>query len=178
MHRRICFIARNEGAWFDLHRSIMYFALETIFCNWSGKLVYCSRPPAANVVAAINRCQNLRQLRLQGSIGVQVAKGIAKALETKSTLERAIWKGMFNGRLEREIPVALVSASSSSSILVFIRRSTVICGLFDRRTWWVVCGWQMLTWWSWIWVTTPWARSEQKDSKFFLKVRSASPFRS
>ncbi|CAG0887535.1 unnamed protein product [Darwinula stevensoni] len=62
---------------------------------------------SANVVAAINRCQNLRQLRLQGSIGVPVAKGIAKALESKPTLERAKWKGMFNGRLEREIPVAL-----------------------------------------------------------------------
>ncbi|CAG0887534.1 unnamed protein product [Darwinula stevensoni] len=63
---------------------------------------------AASLIAAIKQCPKLRVLCLQGnSIGVEAAKGIAKALESKPDLERAQWKDMFTGRLKQEIPEAL-----------------------------------------------------------------------
>jgi Ran GTPase-activating protein 1 len=65
---------------------------------------------ARDVIQAINSCQNLHYLNLEGNtLGVNAAKGIAKALESHSEFKRALWKDMFTGRMKTEIPKALVS---------------------------------------------------------------------
>lgn len=61
------------------------------------------------VVNKIKECTNLEFLNLEGNtVGVDAAKAISKALESKSELKRAIWKDMFTGRMKEEIPKALV----------------------------------------------------------------------
>jgi Ran GTPase-activating protein 1 len=50
---------------------------------------------------------------LEGNtLGVDAAKGIAKALEAHSEFKRALWKDMFTGRMKTEIPKALVSSKT------------------------------------------------------------------
>lgn len=68
------------------------------------------------MVAAINSCTNLEYLNLEGNtLGVDASKAIAKALETKGELKRALWKDMFTGRMKEEIPKALVRFCSCVS---------------------------------------------------------------
>jgi Ran GTPase-activating protein 1 len=65
---------------------------------------------ARDVIQAINSCRDLHYLNLEGNtLGVDAAKGIAKALESHSEFKRALWKDMFTGRMKTEIPKALVS---------------------------------------------------------------------
>ena len=66
--------------------------------------------PAQEIIGAINSCKHLNFLNLEGNtLGVDAAKGIAKALEAHNELKRALWKDMFTGRMKTEIPKALVS---------------------------------------------------------------------
>ena len=52
--------------------------------------------------------EQMKTLTLSGNtIGIDAAKGIGKALESRSELERAHWKDMFTGRMKTEIPPAL-----------------------------------------------------------------------
>ncbi|XP_044732347.1 ran GTPase-activating protein 1 [Chrysoperla carnea] len=63
---------------------------------------------AKEIIDAINNCSKLEYLNLEGNtLGVEAAKAIAKALETRSELKRALWKDMFTGRMKSEIPLAL-----------------------------------------------------------------------
>ncbi|XP_077358323.1 ran GTPase-activating protein 1b isoform X2 [Festucalex cinctus] len=65
------------------------------------------------LVQEIERQQDLRVLRLEGNtLGVDAARAIAKALESKDQLQRCYWSDLFTGRLRSEIPVALKSLSS------------------------------------------------------------------
>ncbi|KAK6629111.1 Ran GTPase-activating protein 1 [Polyplax serrata] len=69
------------------------------------------------VVAAINSCTNLEYLNLEGNtLGVDASKAIAKALETKGELKRALWKDMFTGRMKEEIPKALEYLGSGLTV--------------------------------------------------------------
>ncbi|KAF7654005.1 hypothetical protein LDENG_00075930 [Lucifuga dentata] len=66
------------------------------------------------LVRDIEQYQGLRTLRLEGNtVGVEAAKAIAKALESKDQLQRCHWSDMFTGRLRSEIPIALRSLSSA-----------------------------------------------------------------
>ncbi|XP_061701940.1 ran GTPase-activating protein 1a isoform X2 [Syngnathoides biaculeatus] len=62
------------------------------------------------IVKEIKDFEGLQALRLEGNtVGVEAAKAIAKALETKSQFKRCYWSDMFTGRLRSEIPPALNS---------------------------------------------------------------------
>ncbi|XP_077475968.1 ran GTPase-activating protein 1-like isoform X1 [Stigmatopora argus] len=62
------------------------------------------------IVKEIEDFEGLQALRLEGNtVGVEAAKAIAKALETKSQFKRCYWSDMFTGRLRSEIPPALNS---------------------------------------------------------------------
>uniref|UniRef100_A0A8C2WTI6 Ran GTPase-activating protein 1 n=1 Tax=Cyclopterus lumpus TaxID=8103 RepID=A0A8C2WTI6_CYCLU len=62
------------------------------------------------MVKEIQDFEDLQALRLEGNtVGVEAAKAIAKALETKSKFKRCYWSDMFTGRLRSEIPPALNS---------------------------------------------------------------------
>jgi len=68
----------------------------------------------------------LHYLNLEGNtLGVDAAKGIAKALEEHSEFRRALWKDMFTGRMKTEIPKALVSSMSYNHI--FSRHPLCVC---------------------------------------------------
>ncbi|KAJ4438983.1 hypothetical protein ANN_14937 [Periplaneta americana] len=68
---------------------------------------------ARDVIKAVNACQNLHYLNLEGNtLGVDAAKAIGKALEAHSELKRALWKDLFTGRMKTEIPKALHFLSS------------------------------------------------------------------
>ncbi|XP_077481251.1 ran GTPase-activating protein 1b [Stigmatopora argus] len=61
-----------------------------------------------DLVQEIERHQHLRALRLEGNtLGVEAARAIAKALESKDQLQRCYWSDLFTGRLRSEIPMAL-----------------------------------------------------------------------
>jgi hypothetical protein len=61
----------------------------------------------------------LHYLNLEGNtLGVDAAKGIAKALESHSEFKRALWKDLFTGRVKTEIPKALVSNVVFSSCVI------------------------------------------------------------
>uniref|UniRef100_A0A671VXF5 Ran GTPase-activating protein 1 n=1 Tax=Sparus aurata TaxID=8175 RepID=A0A671VXF5_SPAAU len=61
------------------------------------------------MVKEIQDFSGLQALRLEGNtVGVEAARAIAKALETKSEFKRCYWSDMFTGRLRSEIPPALV----------------------------------------------------------------------
>ena len=65
---------------------------------------------AADLIESIKKCSNLEILELVGnSVGVEAAKGIAKALENKPHMKRCLWADMFTGRLRSEIPPILNS---------------------------------------------------------------------
>ncbi|XP_037112464.1 ran GTPase-activating protein 1a isoform X2 [Syngnathus acus] len=62
------------------------------------------------IVKEIENFEGLQALRLEGNtVGVEAAKAIAKALETKSLFKCCYWSDMFTGRLRSEIPPALNS---------------------------------------------------------------------
>ncbi|XP_050922262.1 LOW QUALITY PROTEIN: ran GTPase-activating protein 1b [Lates calcarifer] len=66
------------------------------------------------LVREIEQYQGLRALRLEGNtLGVEAARAIAKALESKDLLQRCYWSDMFTGRLRSEIPTALRSLGSA-----------------------------------------------------------------
>ncbi|XP_038152729.1 ran GTPase-activating protein 1b [Cyprinodon tularosa] len=66
------------------------------------------------LVSQIERYPGLRALRLEGNtVGVDAARAIAKALESKDRLQRCYWSDMFTGRLRSEIPTALMSLSGA-----------------------------------------------------------------
>lgn len=63
---------------------------------------------AKELIDAIDACANLHFLNLEGNtLGVEAAKGIAKALEKHPEFKEALWKDLFTGRLKTEIPLAL-----------------------------------------------------------------------
>ncbi|XP_057682896.1 ran GTPase-activating protein 1b [Corythoichthys intestinalis] len=69
------------------------------------------------LVQEIERYQHLRALRLEGNtLGVDAARAIAKALESKDRLQRCYWSDLFTGRLRSEIPIALKSLSGGLMI--------------------------------------------------------------
>lgn len=62
-----------------------------------------------NVVSKIRSCENLKYLELEGNtLGVDAAKAIGKALESKPEFEAALWRDLFTSRLKNEIPQAMV----------------------------------------------------------------------
>uniref|UniRef100_A0AAQ4PSN7 Ran GTPase activating protein 1b n=1 Tax=Gasterosteus aculeatus aculeatus TaxID=481459 RepID=A0AAQ4PSN7_GASAC len=62
------------------------------------------------LVREIEHYTGLRALRLEGNtVGVDAARAIAKALQSKDLLQRCYWSDMFTGRLRSEIPTALRS---------------------------------------------------------------------
>ncbi|XP_059180637.1 ran GTPase-activating protein 1b [Centropristis striata] len=66
------------------------------------------------LVREIEQYHGLRALRLEGNtVGVDAARAIAKALESKDQLQRCYWSDMFTGRLRAEIPTALRSLGSA-----------------------------------------------------------------
>ncbi|PSN49681.1 Ran GTPase-activating protein 1 [Blattella germanica] len=83
--------------------------MENTGVSFEGKsLKLNTEDDAKEVTQAINACQRLHFLNLEGNtLGVDAAKGIAKALESHSELKRALWKDMFTGRMKTEIPKAL-----------------------------------------------------------------------
>lgn len=84
---------------------------------------------ARDIIQAINSCQNLHYLKLEGNtLGVDAAKGIAKALEGHSEFKRALWKDMFTGRMKTEIPKALVSNMAYTVPAEFT--NSCVCFLF------------------------------------------------
>ncbi|XP_014862890.1 PREDICTED: ran GTPase-activating protein 1-like [Poecilia mexicana] len=68
----------------------------------------------AELLGKIEQYPGLRALRLEGNtVGVEAAKAIAKALESKDQLQRCYWSDMFTGRLRSEIPTALMCLSGA-----------------------------------------------------------------
>ncbi|XP_043958480.1 ran GTPase-activating protein 1b [Gambusia affinis] len=68
----------------------------------------------AELLGKIEQYPVLRALRLEGNtVGVEAAKAIAKALESKDQLQRCYWSDMFTGRLRSEIPTALMCLSGA-----------------------------------------------------------------
>lgn len=66
------------------------------------------------LVREIEQYQGLTALCLEGNtVGVEAARAIAKALESKDLLQRCYWSDMFTGRLRSEIPTALRSMGSA-----------------------------------------------------------------
>ncbi|XP_054454845.1 ran GTPase-activating protein 1b [Anoplopoma fimbria] len=66
------------------------------------------------LVREVEQYPGLRALRLEGNtVGVDAARAIAKALESKDQLQRCYWSDMFTGRLRSEIPTALRSLGSA-----------------------------------------------------------------
>ncbi|XP_068161269.1 ran GTPase-activating protein 1b [Antennarius striatus] len=69
------------------------------------------------LVRDIEHHQSLRALCLEGNtVGVDAARAIAKALESKDLLQRCYWSDMFTGRLRSEIPTALRSLGGALMI--------------------------------------------------------------
>ncbi|XP_054625144.1 ran GTPase-activating protein 1b [Dunckerocampus dactyliophorus] len=69
------------------------------------------------LVQEIEQCHDLRALRLEGNtLGVEAARAIARALESKDQLQRCYWSDLFTGRLRSEIPKALESLGSGLMI--------------------------------------------------------------
>ncbi|XP_037052320.1 ran GTPase-activating protein [Bradysia coprophila] len=65
---------------------------------------------AKDLIDAINKCQKLDYLNLEGNtLGVDAANGIADALAKHPEFKQALWKDLFTGRLKTEIPLALRS---------------------------------------------------------------------
>uniref|UniRef100_A0A8C3B0J0 Ran GTPase activating protein 1b n=1 Tax=Cyclopterus lumpus TaxID=8103 RepID=A0A8C3B0J0_CYCLU len=60
------------------------------------------------LIREMEQYPGLRALRLEGNtLGVDAARAIAKALESKDLLQVCYWSDMFTGRLRSEIPTAL-----------------------------------------------------------------------
>lgn len=82
------------------------------------------------MVKEIQDFEDLQALRLEGNtVGVEAAKAIAKALETKSKFKRCYWSDMFTGRLRSEIPPAL---NSLGDALVLAGAKLTVLDLSDN----------------------------------------------
>uniref|UniRef100_A0A182QN01 Uncharacterized protein n=1 Tax=Anopheles farauti TaxID=69004 RepID=A0A182QN01_9DIPT len=83
--------------------------LDTQGVKWVGKASkWGTEAEAKDLIDAINACTDMRFLNLEGNtLGVDAAKGIARALEKHPELKRALWKDLFTGRMKEEIPIAL-----------------------------------------------------------------------
>uniref|UniRef100_A0A182MYY9 Uncharacterized protein n=1 Tax=Anopheles dirus TaxID=7168 RepID=A0A182MYY9_9DIPT len=83
--------------------------LDTHGVKWVGKASkWGTEAEAKDLIDAINACSDMRFLNLEGNtLGVDAAKGIARALEKHPELKRALWKDLFTGRMKEEIPIAL-----------------------------------------------------------------------
>ncbi|KAJ9575851.1 hypothetical protein L9F63_007309, partial [Diploptera punctata] len=94
----------------EIEKKLSNTSMENTGVSFEGKaLKLNSEDDAKEVISAINCCENLHYLNLEGNtLGVDAAKGIAKALESHSEFKRALWKDMFTGRMKTEIPKALV----------------------------------------------------------------------
>ncbi|XP_069508851.1 ran GTPase-activating protein 1 [Ambystoma mexicanum] len=69
---------------------------------------------ANEVIKEIEKYEELQALRLEGNtVGVEAAKVIAKALESKPDMKKCFWSDMFTGRLRAEIPPALISLGNA-----------------------------------------------------------------
>jgi len=87
---------------------------------------------AKEVVDAINACENLEYLDLQGnSIGIVGAQEIGKALEKHGELQYAYWNDMFTGRLKTEIPNALGALGKG---LIKANAHLKVLNLFDNAS--------------------------------------------
>ncbi|XP_035907173.1 ran GTPase-activating protein [Anopheles stephensi] len=77
--------------------------------KWVGKASkWGTEAEAKDLIDAINACQDMRFLNLEGNtLGVEAAKGIGRALEKHPELKQALWKDLFTGRMKEEIPIAL-----------------------------------------------------------------------
>uniref|UniRef100_A0A8W7PE69 Ran-GTPase activating protein 1 C-terminal domain-containing protein n=1 Tax=Anopheles coluzzii TaxID=1518534 RepID=A0A8W7PE69_ANOCL len=77
--------------------------------KWVGKASkWGTEAEAKDLIDAINACKDMRFLNLEGNtLGVEAAKGIARALEKHPELKQALWKDLFTGRMKEEIPIAL-----------------------------------------------------------------------
>lgn len=63
---------------------------------------------AKDLIEAINNCQILEYLNLEGNtLGVDAARGIGEALKKHPEFKQALFKDLFTGRLKTEIPQAL-----------------------------------------------------------------------
>lgn len=81
--------------------------LKKIQIRYSFFFLNCLAKP---VIEAIEKCENLQFLNLEGNtLGVESSAAIAKALEKHPEFKQALWKDMFTGRMKTEIPKALVS---------------------------------------------------------------------
>uniref|UniRef100_A0A182JSD5 Uncharacterized protein n=1 Tax=Anopheles christyi TaxID=43041 RepID=A0A182JSD5_9DIPT len=83
--------------------------LDQLGVKWVGKASkWGTEAEAKDLIDAINACKDMRYLNLEGNtLGVDAAKGIAKALEKHPELKQALWKDLFTGRMKEEIPIAL-----------------------------------------------------------------------
>ncbi|XP_053674991.1 ran GTPase-activating protein [Anopheles nili] len=83
--------------------------LDQLGVKWVGKASkWGTEAQAKDLIDAINACPDMRFLNLEGNtLGVDAAKGIAKALEKHPELKRALWQDLFTGRMKEEIPLAL-----------------------------------------------------------------------
>ncbi|XP_015374344.1 PREDICTED: ran GTPase-activating protein 1 [Diuraphis noxia] len=73
-----------------------------------------SAEDAKTIVSAIEKCQSLVFLNLQGNtLGIDAAKEIGLAIAKHgSHLKHALWQDMFTGRLKSEIPIVLEHLSA------------------------------------------------------------------
>lgn len=63
---------------------------------------------ARDLINAINNCESLQYLNLEGNtLGVEAARGIGEALKSHPEFREALFKDLFTGRLKTEIPQAL-----------------------------------------------------------------------
>ena len=67
--------------------------------SFEGQGLKLDDPESAKVVIdAMDRCENMKDLKLEGNtLGVPAAKAIAVALRKHPEFERALWKDMFTG---------------------------------------------------------------------------------
>ncbi|XP_069087348.1 ran GTPase-activating protein 1 isoform X3 [Pleurodeles waltl] len=85
---------------------------------------------ANEVIKEIEEYEELQALRLEGNtVGVEAAKAIAKALESKPDMKKCFWSDMFTGRLRAEIPPALISLGDA---LIAARAQLVELDLSDN----------------------------------------------
>ena len=77
--------------------------------SFTGKLLKLNTEEDAKpIIEAINGCSQMVTLNLEGNtLGIDAAKGLAKSLESRPTLQNALFNNLFTGRLKTEIPEVL-----------------------------------------------------------------------
>lgn len=72
------------------------------------KQCFACNPLARELIDAIEKCNSLEFLHLEGNtLGVDAARGIGEALKKHPEFKRALFKDLFTGRMKTEIPKAL-----------------------------------------------------------------------